>query len=339
MITPAGRFVVGATLALSLSPAVGQRAPGSAPRARPAITAIVKAFDAYPLVAIGEVHRNEQVHRLIATLVRDPRFLPTGGDIVVEFGNARYQDRVDRYVYGNSVDETSLAAVWRDAVNILVWDAPVYRQFFAAVREANLTRRPASRLRVLLADPAMDWSTIHDGADWERIAATRDRHAADVTEREVLARGHRALLVFGAAHVENENAFGKPSHPRPANLAALLEAEHPGVTLRITSDWMSAELDRRLARLRPPVLLSLRKTWLGDVHLGPPSQTPRLEEIADEFLYLGPRSSLTSSVPAREVYADTVYLRELLRRDTIQGGKNAGELRRLSARFLPSVAP
>jgi hypothetical protein len=102
---------------------------------------------------------------------------------------------------------------------------------------------------------------------------------------------------------------------------------------------MSAELDRGLAHWRPPVLLSLKGTWLGDVHVGPASQTPRLTDLADEFLYLGSRSSLTSSSPAPEVYADTGYLRELLRRDAIQGGQNAAALRRLSARFLTQVRP
>lgn len=55
-----------------------------------------------PLVAIGEVHRNQQLHDFLVRLLRDPRFLPMGGDVVVEFGNARYQDRVDRYVAGSS---------------------------------------------------------------------------------------------------------------------------------------------------------------------------------------------------------------------------------------------
>jgi hypothetical protein len=30
------------------------------------------------------------------TVVREARLLPNSGDIVVEFGNARYQDRMDR---------------------------------------------------------------------------------------------------------------------------------------------------------------------------------------------------------------------------------------------------
>src|SRR5262249_19853159 len=148
--------------------------------------AISSALDAQPLVAIGELHRNQQVHDLIAALVRDTRFLPSGGDIVVEFGNARYQDRMDRYIVGEAVDPKSLPQVWRDAVNILVWDAPVYERFFSTVREVNRGRSPANRLRVLLADPAIEWATIRDRMTWEQIARTRDQHAFDVIEHEVL---------------------------------------------------------------------------------------------------------------------------------------------------------
>ncbi len=329
--------VVTAALALTVSAANGQRAARTEPRAVPAVTAVVPAFDTYPLVAIGEAHRNEQVHDFIAALVGDVGFLPKGGDIVVEFGNARYQNRMDSYIAGGKLDRKTLAPAWRDTVNILVWDAPVYERFFATVRDVNRTRQPATQLRVVLADPAIDWSTVRDRADWEQIVALRDRHFADVIEREVLTRGRPALLIFGSGHVENEKAFdryGKPARVRSANLAELLEAEHPGATFRVTADWMSPALDARLASWRPPALVLLKGTWLGAVHVGPPSQTPTLENIADAFLYLGPTSSLTTSTPSADVYADTTYLRELLRRDAIQGGANAAELRQLSARFL-----
>jgi hypothetical protein len=65
------------------------------PRPQPAVNAIVRAFDTYPLVAIGENHRNRRVHDFIVSLVSDPRFLQKVDDLVVEFGSARYQDVID----------------------------------------------------------------------------------------------------------------------------------------------------------------------------------------------------------------------------------------------------
>jgi hypothetical protein len=318
-----------------------QRAALAEPRPQPAVAAIIDTLTLYRLVAIGEVHRNQQVHDVIVALLGDPRFLPEGGDIVVEFGNAQYQNIADRYTSGEAVAASELVRVWRDTVNILVWDAPVYERLFATVRFVNRRRSPDRLLRVVLADPPIDWATIHDRTEWEQIAATRDRHAADVINREVLAKGRRALLLFGSGHVQNEKAFdapGTPTRTRSANLAELLQDEHPGTTFVVVADWMTVELDRRLAEWRPPAFVRLKGTWLGDTHLGPPSDTPRFKEIADAFLYLGPTTSLTTSAPSPEIYRDATYLRELIRRDAIQGGTNSQELRRLSAKYLRGKA-
>jgi len=316
--------------------AQGRPSPPQAARgSEDAVTAITRAFDNSRLVAIGELHRNQQLHDLLATLVRDSRFLPNGGDIVVEWGNARYQDLMDRYVRGDAVDPKMLTRVWRDTVNILVWDAPVYERLFVTVREVNRTRPSSKSLRVVLADPPIEWAAIQDRETWERIAATRDQHAVDVIRREVLVRDRRALLIFGSAHVEREafDRSDKPGRPRLPNLAELLDREWPGRTLLVTEDWGNTSTDALLAGARVPSFIPLKGTAIGAIRVGPPG-TPRLDELADAFLYLGPTASLTTSVPSPETYADTTYLRELLRRDAIQGGANAAELRRLSARFL-----
>src|SRR5262245_41998666 len=223
----------------------------SNPIPRPAVAAIVNAFDDHRLVAIGEMHRNEQVHALIRSLLHDRLFLPNGGDIVVEFGNARFQALMDRFTSGEDIPSPDLVRVWRETVNILVWDAPVYETFFRTVRAVNQTREAGHRLRVVLADPPIDWSNIHDRAAWEQVAAVRDRHAADVIDREVLNAGHLGLLIFGSGHVEHEDAFG-PDPVRSPNVAELLQQAHPGVTLLVMADWMTKALDARLAGWHPP---------------------------------------------------------------------------------------
>lgn len=333
-------FAIAVVSALAAGPVIAagaQHSESRKPIPRPAVEAIVNAFNDHRLVAIGEMHRNEQVHALIRSLLHDRRFLPNGGDVVVEFGNARYQSLIDRFTSGEDVPSSDLVHVWRETVNILVWDAPVYETFFRTVRAVNQDRVAAHRLRVVLADPPIDWSNIHDRAAWEHIVATRDRHAADVIDREVLNAHRVGLLIFGSGHVEYESAFGaygKDGQVRLPNLAELLQEAHPGITLFVTADWMPKALDARLAGWRPPVLVGLNGTWLGKAHVGPPADTPLLENLADSFLYLGPTTSLTTSVPSPEIYRDAAYLRELIRRDAIQGGANATELRRLSAMFL-----
>ena len=303
------------------------------PRPQNAVSAIVHAFDRYPLVAIGENHRNQQIHDFIVLLVNDKRFSQKVDDVVVEFGSARYQDVIDRYTAGEAVRAGELRKVWRDTVNILVWDAPVYERFFKTVRTIN-QQHPKRQLRVLLADPPIDWAKIRDRQDWERVGGTRDQHAAEVVEREVLAKHHRALLIFGSEHVTRDTAFDAygATPDRKANVVELLEARHPGSVLLIWSHMagcMTSDLDPGLASWQNPAYAVLKGTWLGAAAVGPRGQTPTLEQLADGFLYLGPTARLTNSRPSPRIYSDTVYLRELRRRNKIQGGSNTSELNRL----------
>jgi hypothetical protein len=319
---------------LAFASALGGRA--QEPVAPAAVPALLHAFEDHRLVAIGEAHRNQQVHDLIVALLQDPAFLTEGGDLVVEWGNSKYQALMDRYVTGGLVAHDDLVHVWRDTVNILVWDAPVYERFFATVRSVNEHRSAERCLRVVLADPPIDWSTIRTRASWERVAASRDRYAADVIEREVLVRGRRGLLVFGSGHIENESAFGrydKRGRQRSPNLAELLQTRHPGVTFTVLADWTNPELDARLAAWRPPALARLDGGSFGDVHVGPPDVTPLLKDLADAFLFLGTSASLTLSLPSPEIYRDRAYLRELVRRDAIQGHHSAAELHALEAQY------
>ena len=263
---------------------------------------------------------------MIVRVLEDRAFLPDGGDVVVEWGNARYQDVVDTFVAGGSVAHDALRRVWREAVNILVWDAPVYERLFETVRSVNRGRSPAHRLRVILADPPIEWSAIRDNPAWEAVAASRDRFAADVIEREVFARGRRALLIFGSGHVDYERAFDRSA----SNLAELLRDRHPGAMLSVTTDWMTPEVERRLSAWHPPALVRLDGNGLGDVRVAPPGSGLQLKELADAFLFLGRTSLLTSSTPPLEIYRDRAYMQELLRRDAIQGGANTAELQRLA---------
>jgi Haem-binding uptake, Tiki superfamily, ChaN len=133
------------------------------PPLRPAVPvepigAILDAFRSHSIVALGEDHGNEQGHAFRLSLIRDPRFAANVNDIVVEFGNARYQDLMDRFVRGDNVSEEALRHVWQDTTQISgVWDRPIYEAFFRAVCAVNASRPRESQLRVLLGDLPVDW--------------------------------------------------------------------------------------------------------------------------------------------------------------------------------------
>jgi hypothetical protein len=86
---------------------VGQ--PSSAePRPAKAVEGIIEVFDRFPLVALGEIHWCLTEHEFIAALIKHPAFASKVNDIVVEFGNAKYQPLMDRYIAGETVARTEL---------------------------------------------------------------------------------------------------------------------------------------------------------------------------------------------------------------------------------------
>ena len=190
-------LLVGIALLFLGLPALAQQAP----IVRPAVDGIFEAFQNHPLVGLGETHRRAQELDFYTALLRDPRFARDVGNVVVEFGGAAHQDIIDRYVSGDDVPYTELRKVWTDTVG---WTGVVpamgYQLFYGQVREINRGLPPERRVHVWLGEPVIDWTTVKTHADWEHFDRLRDSHAADLIEREILARGKKALVIYGAAH-------------------------------------------------------------------------------------------------------------------------------------------
>jgi len=110
------------------------------------------------VVALGKGdHGNEQGHAFRLSLIRDPRFTTTVNDIVVETGNALYQDLMDRFVQGEDIPDLSLRRIWQNTTQpFTTFDTPIYEEFFRTVRAVNMSLPRARRLRVLLGDPPVD---------------------------------------------------------------------------------------------------------------------------------------------------------------------------------------
>lgn len=308
-----------------------------APACRDAVAAIVAAFRTHDLVAVAEVHRSARDHAFLRRLVADPRLSNVAQDIVVEFGNSRYQALMDRYANGDSVPLDSLRLAWRNTTQLLVWDSPVYERFFATIRAANLTRPPGRRLRVLLADPPIDWDMTRTPADFPHSYGYRDPDWFRVIEHEVIARHHKALIVAGGAHLlrlDPRSGF----RPRPLAIAGLgdaLEQRYPTRSFLIaTVVGVNTPLDPYLAPCHSGDLVQTAGTPLGaaNAHALLPgnltvfrivnrtrvavtladSEFPPIEREVDAVLDLrGP----DESVPADpSTYRDTAYVNELRRR-------------------------
>jgi hypothetical protein len=293
------------------------------PRVEPASAGLLAAFEEHRFVAVSEGHRLEQDKQFLLALVASPEFPAKANDVVIEFGNARLQSVLDRYVAGEQVAPDVLRRVWADTTVVNgLWDAPVYERFLAGVRERNRALPKLQRLRVLACDPPIDWAKVKSVADAAPYL-DRDSFCASVLEREVMAKRRRVLVVMGDAHVARRDVTGR----QVDNAVTLVERRHPGsvfVALSYLGQYKdSALIEERLAASPIPSLSRLRGTWLGALPAVPPRAPIRtrvgggqaisetvavtnsalLEDVADALLYLGPKTSLTRSRPSPERFS------------------------------------
>lgn len=141
------------------------------------VTTILDAFRSHDIVVLGEgAHNNEQGHVFRMSLIRDARFANIVNDIVVECGNARYQDVIDRFTRGDRVADKVLRELWENAaVTGTVWDVPIYEEFFRGVRAVNASLPKERQLRVLLGDAPIDWMLRIWKCGWDALPSCPDR--------------------------------------------------------------------------------------------------------------------------------------------------------------------
>lgn len=331
--------VAGTLFAAVTVPSARQSLPARAATPVEPIAAIVDAFASHAIVALGEDHGNEQGHAFRLRLLQDPKFTATVNDLVVEFGNPRYQELMDRFVRGEQVDERALRRAWQDTTQISgVWDRPIYEDFFRAVRAVNATLPRDRQLRVWLGDLPVDWDAVRSAPPKpgeKRLfgqpvseagpagAMDRDGHASDLIRREILAKQRHALLIFGDMHVTR----------RPTSIVGRLETDASvrvftirNATRRSYESLLAAQPDAPSWPV--PSLANVAGTVLADQGFGD----------VDAVLYLGPASALTTSRLSRALCEDASYV--AMRRERMAlSGLPPAQADNLLSRDCPAVAP
>jgi hypothetical protein len=123
-----------------------------------------------------------------------------------------------------------------------------FEQFFPLVCAINQKLPPAHRLRVL--DPPIDWQQVKSAADVRKFGS-RNPTIASVMEKEVLAKHHKALMLFGTFHL---------FHTSAGSAVAAYEKDYPGLTFVISDlDTFDIELP---ASWPIPSLVSAKGTWM-----------------------------------------------------------------------------
>jgi outer membrane protein OmpA-like peptidoglycan-associated protein len=288
---------------------------GNEPSPKPAYEYVVRAFDRYPLVALSEWHGARETMYFVKKLIRTDAFAGRVNDIVVEFGNARYQQLMDRYIAGEDVARDALKQVWENTTQVSgVWSSPIYEEFFADVRAFNQSAPSGKRVRVLLGDPPIDWKSVTGPAD-EDMNDWRDAHLAWVVEQQVMRKGHKALLFVGGAHISRRVIL-------PNSLIELLDRRFPGKALVISTvqiPTVRGFLANMMGAWPIPSAAEIRNTTLGDADVHDVGfgllSVGLLQDDIDVVLVLS--KDRFSDVPVR-IDPNSAYAVELKRRQTLQ---------------------
>ena len=272
-------------LAAGLWSFLGLQTPPADLAVAPAADYLVNAFERFPLVAFSEPrHAAGGTREFLRALVRHPRFAGTVNDVMVEFGNARYQAIADRYIAGEPVPHDQLKQIWENTTVVTgVWTAPLYEGFLSDIRDLNGTLPPGKQIRVILGDPPIDWSVVRGPAD-EDMNDWRDAHFAWAVEEHVMKRGRRALLWIGGAHLSRRVMF-------PDSLIHLLDRRFPDktlVALSIDRQDVETRVSDRLGRWPSLTAAPVRGTWLGRMDsraVGWQLSTGTIEQNADVAVF------------------------------------------------------
>ena len=162
------------------------------------VKAIVDQFNKSNLVGLGELHGSQADQDLRFQIIHNKAFARKVHIIVVEGLNALYQEDLDRYIRGEDVPLAQVQKVWRDSTGIFVGPVvlTIYQQFLSEVRSVNFSLPDRLKLRVVAADPPLDWAKVQSPADFRSILGKRSEFAAEVIEREALRKRQKALLVL-----------------------------------------------------------------------------------------------------------------------------------------------
>jgi hypothetical protein len=317
----------------------------------PAVTGLLAQIERYPLVALTERHMLQEWHDFMTALLFHPALPGKINDIVIEFGSSAYQDLADRFLLHDSpVSNAELQQIWRQ-IGDPVWNAPVYAQFFRSVRAVNWMLPKEKRIRVLLgqAPATMDMVLARpDDVDLlHRHIEPMDSHYVQLVEREVLARGRRALLTGGGGHMLR--GLQKGDDPHTLNAVGRLAQRHPGkifvidlllMPMGINGDPLASKLQASVAGWPRPALAHITNTWLGATtrafadnwvnsmsYRAFDAASARYDIQADAVLYLGSGEALTASRPDPAVFRSGEYPAQLNKLSDIisrHGGPSEG---------------
>lgn len=282
---------------------------------------ILDLYEKYDVVHLGERHWNMRDYNFRVSLIHYPRFAEVVDDIVIESGNYLYQDILDGYILElKDIPQSELQKVWRNTVVTTgVWDATIYKNFIHEVRKVNGDLPPENRIRLIAAEPPIDWSKISTFDEWWSYLSQRSTHTPEIIKSEVIDKGRKAFVVYGGAHFYRASKVVDV----PGRLRGNLEALIGGRVFSILPLSGDDEYSKRFADMvdidSHPLFVNLKISEYSDLRgdLFFEEAPGKLGEFTDGILYLGPGPELEAEYDP-EAANDSIYQTELERRRAIE---------------------
>lgn len=287
------------------------------------ITTIIKLFDKKPLVALGETHGHKQLYQFLNKLVKQENFYSNVNIIAIEAGNALYQKTLDDYIFGKDITYDELQKVWINTTQSPVdpWNVDVYFNFLQTIRNLNKSLPQKQQIRILAADPAIEWSQIKTKTDYEKARGSRNSFYSKLVINEVLNKNKKALLICGGAH------FG---YTNSKKINQIIEKSHPKTTTVVLAvaglGRVNKKYEQKLSDWKNGTITKLKNTWVGELP-GPSrvfpgsKQKPKAklkQDFADYLLYFGSSENLEYGKIDTKIYNSDSLWKELNRRSLIR---------------------
>jgi hypothetical protein len=318
-----------ALLVLAATAMTPTAAQSREPKPEDALRGTIAAFESYRVVALGDYHGTKDLYDFVFALIRHPAFPAATNDIVVECTSVSIQPLLDRFIAGDDVPIADARRLWRDQTHPPCSVDPLRERLFKLVRRVNQTLEPARRLRVLAGEPPLDWKTLTPERHRD-FMEHRETSLASVLSTEVIARGRKALVLYGGGHLNHgvaEMAMGRfeEKHPGVAFVIALYTgASEVGRGCGLPATVNGLSIDAKLRAWPVPSLARTKGTWLADFDRSRfsrpiPKLAPGVDPI-DAYLYLGPPDVLLREPPSVYPFLDPGFTTELQRRGTVMIG-------------------
>jgi hypothetical protein len=227
-------------------------------------------------------------------------------------GNSLYQPMLDRYIAGAEVSQNEIRQVWRNTTQSMCGTSAFYEELFPLIRRINQRLRPEMKLRMLAADPPIDWSKVKEPHDMATI--DRELSIASVMKKEVFSKHRKALMLFGIAHLYHKGGLAVELYEKDYPSLTMIIADHEGFFNWRPESKYNDDLERQMSSWPVPSLIqNIQGTWLANL-----SQTS-FPQMADAYLYLGPRDLLLKEPKPATILLDKDYMIELKRRAALWG--------------------